>query len=164
EGEARHEISRPARDDARALLDHRGDLDSSMAQGQQRRKSDELAADDDGAAEGADLLQIDELLQGAGRDDAPGTVAADEAPAARRLADAEGQQNRSRVQLALAAFRVDEPDPAAGRNPGHGAAAADLDARRGGGEPPGISGATQQTVELAQSEGGMAAMARHAAR
>ena len=98
-------VGGPARGDARTLLDHRRCRDAAMAQGEQGGEGDQLAADNDRPAEGPDLLQIDELLQGAGGDHAPGPVAADEPRAARRFAHPEGQQDGSGLQSALAMVR-----------------------------------------------------------
>ncbi len=135
-----------------------------MAQGEQSGEGDELASDDDRPAERPDLLQIDELLQGAGGDHAPGPVAADEPRAARRLSDAEGEEDGLGLQPALALHRIEDPNPAGGFDGGDGGAAAYVDAGHRRGEAAGIGRSAEEPVKFAQAEGRMAAMARHAAQ
>ena len=157
-------IGRPARRDARALLDHRRRRDAAMAQGEQSGEGDELAADDDRPAERPDLLQIDELLQGAGGDDAPGPVAADEPRTARRFPYAEGEEDGFGFEAAFAVVGIEGTDPPLGLDGGDGGAAADFDPGRRGGEAAGIGGTAEEPVKLAEAKGGMTTMARHAAQ
>ena len=164
EGETSQNIGGAAGGDARTLLDHRRCRDAAMAQGEQSGEGDELAADNDRPAEGPDLLQIDELLQGAGGDHAPGPVAADEPRAARRFAHPEGKQDGSGFQGALAMVRIETPNPSTRFDGGDGGAAADLDAACRGGEAARIGRAAEEPVEFAQAKGRMAAMPRHAAQ
>ena len=135
-----------------------------MAQGEQSGEGDELASDNDRPAERPDLLQIDELLQGTGGDHTPGPVAADEPRAARRLSDAEGEEDRLGLQPAFAMRRIEDADPSLGLDGGNGGAATYFDAGRRGGEAAGISGAAEEPVKLAQAKGRVAAMAGHAAQ
>src|SRR5262249_49382229 len=90
---ARDPVAGPAGAGGPALLQHGRDRDSAVARGQQGRERYQLRADDDGARERPSVREIDELLQGAGGRDAPGSRARDEARAARRFANPGRQQD-----------------------------------------------------------------------
>jgi hypothetical protein len=161
---ARDPVAGSAGSDTLALLQHGRDFNAAMTRGQQRREGHELGADDDGAGERLGVLEIDELLEGAGSGDAPGARSRHEARAARRLPYAGRQHDATAGDDRGPPVGVGHMDAAAGLDAGDSRARSNVDAVRRIDQPAGIGRTAHgEGEELAEAEPGVAAMAGNAA-